>query len=311
MSRIHDALKRAQQERSIYEGISVEDVEVPMAIPASGPIPVNPAADAVRSHSTPPVSRASDPIALDALLARCPPTTWLPDTKTMLFFNTEEHVHGVEQFRTLRSQLYQLRERQSLRKILVASSVPREGRSFVAANLAQVLARQPGCRALLIDADLRSPRLHSSLGTSPSPGLSQYLLGETEEFGIIQRGQMENLFFVASGRPVSSQTEVVSNGRLKFLLDRLEPLFDWIIVDSPAAIPVSDAGLIANFCDGVLMVVRSNSTPFDVVRKARQRFNDERVLGVVLNGIPAEIDPQTQHYFNAHGPTSGPKEAQE
>src|SRR5580658_7643466 len=139
MRRIHDALKRAQQDRSIYEGIGVEDVEAPVAMPATGPIPVTPASDAVRSHTLP---------------ASCPPTTWLPDTKTMLFFDTEEHVHGAEQFRTLRSQFYQFRERQPLRKILVASSVPREGRSFVAANLAQVMARQPGCRALLIDADL-------------------------------------------------------------------------------------------------------------------------------------------------------------
>jgi protein-tyrosine kinase len=311
MSRIHDALKRAQQDRSIYEGIGLQEVEAPAPIPATGPIPVTPAADTARSHAMPPVSPPSDSIAVDTLLARCPPTTWAPDTKTMLFFGAEEQAHGTEQFRTLRSQLYQLRERQSLRKILIASSVPREGRSFVASNLAQVMARQPGCRALLIDADLRSPRLHLALGTSPSLGLSEYLLGETEEFGIIQRGQMENLFFVASGRPVTGQTEIVSNGRLKFLLDRLEPLFDWIIVDSPAAIPVSDAGLIANFCDGVLMVVRSNSTPFDIVRKARQKFNDERVLGVVLNGIPAAIDPQTQHYFSTSGPASGPKEAQE
>jgi len=213
----------------------------------------------------------------------------------MLFFGSEEPVHGTEEFRTLRSQLYQLREKQPLRTILVTSSLPREGRTFVAANLAQVMARQPGCRTLLIDADLRNPSLHLALGTSAMPGLSEYLLGEVDELGILQRGQMENLFFLASGRPVSGQTEVVSNGRLKSLLDRLEPLFDWIIIDSPAAIPVSDSGLIANFCDGVLMVVRSDSTPFDLVRKARQKFNPERLLGVVLNGIPAEIDPQTQY----------------
>lgn len=309
MSRIHEALKRAEEERLLYKGIGIEEVEAPVS--ATGPIPVGPSADTARSHAIPPPSPSSEPIPLDTLLARCPATTWLPDTKTMLFFGAEEYVHGAEQFRTLRSHLYQLREKQSLRKILVASSVPREGRSFVAANLAQVLARQPRCRVLLIDADLRSPRLHLALGTPPTPGLSEYLLGETEEFGIIQTGQMENLFFVASGRPVSGQTEIVCNGRLKFLLHRLEPLFDWIVIDSPAAIAVSDAGLIANFCDGVLMVVRSNSTPFDIVRKARQKFNDERVLGVVLNGIPAEIDPQTRHYFGTPATTSGPKEAQE
>lgn len=227
----------------------------------------------------------------------------------MLFFSSEEQIEGTEQFRTLRSQLYQLRGKQALRRILVASSIPREGRSFVAANLAQVMARQPGCRALLIDADLRSPHLHLDLGTPASPGLSEYLSAETNEYGIIRRGQMENLFFIASGRPVSGPTEIVSNGRLKVLLDHLERLFDWIIIDSPAALPVSDSGLIANLCDGVLLVVRSNSTPFDVVRKARQRFSEERVLGVVLNGIPAEIDLQVRHYLSAIGPGSDPKEA--
>jgi Mrp family chromosome partitioning ATPase len=110
---------------------------------------------------------------------------------------------------------------------------------------------------------------------------------------------MENLFFIPSGRPVSSQAEVVSNGRLKCLLDRLEPLFDWIVVDSPAAMPVSDSGLIANFCDGVLMVVRSNSTPFDLVRQALQRFRAERVVGVVLNAIPLKTNPHAAKYYGA------------
>jgi capsular exopolysaccharide synthesis family protein len=159
----------------------------------------------------------------------------------------------------------------------------------VAANLAQAMARSAGCRTLLVDVDLRNPSLHSALGTSATPGLSEYLLSEADEYGIIRRGQMENLFFIPSGRPISGQAEIISNGRLKFLLDRLEPLFDWIILDSPPATAVSDAGLAANFCEGVLMVVRSNSTPFDVVRKARQRLPDERVMGVVLNGIPAHV----------------------
>ncbi|MFY9683860.1 MAG: CpsD/CapB family tyrosine-protein kinase [Candidatus Sulfotelmatobacter sp.] len=293
MSRIHDALKKAEQDRSIFERIGI-DIEAPAEMPVAGPIPVTPATDTVRPQM-PAVSSISDPITLDAVSTRSAPTVWAPDTKTMLFFGSEESTHGTEQFRALRSQLYQLREKQPLRKILVTSSVPGEGRSFVAANLAQVMARQPGCRALLIDADLRNPSLHLTLGTSASPGLSEYLLGEADESGIIQRGQMENLFFLASGRPVSGPTEIISNGRLKSIMDCLETLFDWIIIDSPAAIPVSDSGLIANLCDGVLMVVRSNATPFDLVRKARQKFNPDRLLGVVLNGVPPEIDPQIQY----------------
>src|SRR5207245_3365373 len=137
---------------------------------------------------------------------------------------------------------------------------------------AQVMVRQHGRRALLIDADLRAARMHAALGTVSTPGLSEYLLGENDEFGIMQRGAMENLFFIPSGRSVSNPAELVANGRLKFLLTRVEPLFDWIIIDSPPTVPVSDSSLLANFCDGVLIVARSNSTPFEMARKTRPDF---------------------------------------
>jgi len=138
---------------------------------------------------------------------------------------------------------------------------------------------------------LRNPRLHSALGTVRAPGFSEYLLQEVEEFGIMQKGTPDNLFFIPAGRPIAGPTELVANGRLKFLMDRVEPLFDWIIVDSPPAVPVSDACLLANYCDGVLMVVRSDSTPFDIVRKARDRFPEESLVGVVLNVIESDRTP--------------------
>jgi capsular exopolysaccharide synthesis family protein len=282
---MYDLLKKAENERAAYKVIGIEDVETPdtQIAEASG-------AESLPLDGPPRLSATAGPIALETLLARCSPTTWTPDSKAMLFFGSDEPVGGAEEFRSLRTQLSHLREKQHLRRILVTSSVPKEGRSFVAANLAQAMARQPGSRALLIDADLRSPSLHSALGTPASPGLTEYLLDEAEEFRIIQRGQMANLFFIASGRSVSGQADLVSNGRLKFLLDRLEPIFDWVIIDSPSAIPVTDSSLMTTFCDGVLMVVRANSTPFDIVRKARQRFPHGRLLGVVLNRIPADVD---------------------
>jgi protein-tyrosine kinase len=295
MSRIYDVVKRAEEEPPAYPQIAVGEVEPPVLMPTLGRIPATAAAE-------------ESPVTLESVLAQCVPTTWRPDPKSMLSFGPEERVQGTEQFRTLRSQLYQLRERQALRKILVASAVPREGRSFIAANLAQAMALQPACRALLIDADLRNPNLHDVLGTPSTPGLAEYLLSEADELGIIQRGQMENLFFIASGRAVTGQTEMFCNGRLKLLLDRVEGIFDWIILDSPAAMPVSDSWLVSNLCEGVLMVVRSNSTPLDVVRRARQNFSDEKLLGVVLNGTPAEMDPHMRHYYSASTTRSVPKE---
>src|ERR1035437_2273045 len=188
----------------------------------------------------------------------------------------------------------------TLKTLLVTSALPKEGKSFTAANLAQVIVRQHGRRALLIDGDLRGPRLHLSLGTAAGPGLSEYLQGKNDEFSIMQRGPMENLFFIPSGTGIEDPAELVGNGRLKILLQRVEPLFDWIIVDSPPAVPVSDASVLAKACDGVLMVVRSNITPVDMARRARQEFPDDSLVGVVLNGANGDAMPYTRYYYDSY-----------
>jgi capsular exopolysaccharide synthesis family protein len=248
----------------------------------------------------------TSPFTFDTLLARCTQGEWKPDPKTMLFFNQEDNAIGTEQFRTLRARLYQMREKVPLKKILVSSALPKEGKSFVAANLAQVLVRQHGRRVLLIDGDLRVARLHVALGTTSAPGLGDYLLGEIDEFSIMQRGPLENLFFIACGRTVAQPAELIANGRLKMLMQRVESLFDWIIVDSPPAVPVSDANQLANFCDGVLMVVRSNATPYDSAQKARQEFAGKTMVGVVLNGI-TRADSYAKYYYEVYEKTPQPK----
>jgi capsular exopolysaccharide synthesis family protein len=239
----------------------------------------------------------ASPFSLDALLAGSAQSKWTPDPATMLFLNGDDSALGAEEFRTLRSRLYHAREKMTLKKILVTSALPKEGKSFTCANLAQVLVRQHGRRVLLVDADLRGPRLHLMLGTASSPGLSEYLQGENDEFSIMQRGPFENLFFIPSGREIGNAAELVGNGRLKALLQRVEPLFDWIIIDSPPVIPVSDSSVLAKACDGVLMVVRSNSTPFDMARKARQEFPAEALVGVVLNGTRDEAVSYSRYYY--------------
>ena len=108
---------------------------------------------------------------------------------------------------------------------------------------------------------------------------------------------MENLFFLPAGRVVSSAPELLTNGRLKLLLQRVEPIFDWIIMDTPPVIPVADSTLLANFCDGVLMVVRSNATPSDLARRARDEFQDKLLLGVVLNGAPSGKLERSKYYY--------------
>jgi protein-tyrosine kinase len=279
MSRIHDALKKAELEKSS----DWRDGAEPSAARTAAAVEVEPPPNA--SVATMP--SFATPFTFEALLERCAVGQWSPDPATMLFFH-EKELLALETFRTLRSRLYQIREKRPLKKVLVTSSMGNEGKSFVAANLAQAMVQQHGQRALLIDADLRESKLHSALGTFAAPGLSDYLMGDSEEFAIMQRSPMENLFFLPSGTEIANPLELIANGRMNLLLGHVEPLFDWIIVNSPAAVRVSDAGMLANSCDGVLLVVRSNATPFDLAQRARDEFFGKKIVGVVLNGVDAK-----------------------
>lgn len=301
MSRIHEALKKAEQERAASRGGTAPSTTFTTAPVVDPPIYGEPAAAPL--PETMPIATGpsfGSPYSLESLLAKCPQTEWKPDPAAALFMNGDDTARGTEEYRTLRSRLYHLRERRNLKTLLVTSALPKEGKSFTSSNLAQVIVRQHGRRVLLIDADLRGPRLHLMLGTTDSPGLSDYLQGRSDEFSIMQRGPMENLFFIPSGTGIEDPAELVGNGRMKMLLQRVEPLFDWIIVDSPPAVPVSDASVLAKACDGVLMVVRSNATPSDVARRAREEFPDDRLVGVVLNGASDEAAPYAHYYYEAY-----------
>jgi protein-tyrosine kinase len=304
MSRIHEALKKAEQERAAQGGASQEAyASTAAAEPEIGPAAEERRAEMAASGGVTAASAMpafASPFSVDTLMGRCVPQPWAPDEKTMLFMNGDDNARGTEEFRTLRSRLYHTREKMPLKKLLITSALPKEGKSFMSANLAQVLVRQHGRRVLLIDADLRGPRLHTMLGTSASPGLSDYLQGRSDEFAIMQRGPMENLFFIPSGQQISDPSELVANGRLKFLLQRVEALFDWIIIDSPPAVPVSDASVLAKACDGVVMVVRSDVTPVDMARRAREEFPDQTLVGVVLNGTDADAVPYSRYYYEAY-----------
>lgn len=293
MSRIHEALKKAEQERAQSQPAGRVETARSVLEPLADPT-------AVIAGTSMLAGVAPSPAA-DSVLSRSRRTNWNPDPKTMLFFGGEEHAEGMEEFRTLRSRLYQLREKQPLSKLLVSSPLPKEGKSFTSANLAQVIVRQHGKRVLLIDGDLRNPQLQNLLGAEPGPGLSEYLRSEIDEFAAIQRGPMENLFLIPAGRNSGNPAELISNGRLKFLLSRLDSMFDWIIIDSPPAALVSDAGLMANYCDGVLLVVRSSQTPVEAARKARKEFADHNIVGVVLNGIAPGLAPYSEYYYSGYG----------
>jgi capsular exopolysaccharide synthesis family protein len=202
-----------------------------------------------------------------------------------VFLKTDEGRIGRERFRTLRSRLYQIAATRPLKRVLVTSSVPAEGKTTVAANLAHSIMCQPDRRVLLIDADLRSSRMHQLLGAPSAPGLTDYLRGETDEYAVIQNGLEGNLCFIPGGSEVPNPSELLLGDRMKKLLDLVTPVFDWIILDSPPVLAVHDASSLADLCDGLLFVVKAGETDHRLVEKASSEFLKKNLLGVVLNGV--------------------------
>jgi capsular exopolysaccharide synthesis family protein len=289
MSRIYEALQRAELERKAAQ--ASEDMQVAEPVVVSGID--EPAA-------------ARDDVVLSNI-AQHPWKLSIPSFPTLA-----ERGAAVEQFRSLRSRIQQARYEAPLKTILISSGKPSEGKTFVAANLAMSLARNSVNRILLIDGDLRRPTLHSLLGAPNTPGLSEYLAGTAELNGIMQcdRGpkavepasarSISNLIFIPAGKCGDNSSELAANHRIEKLVAALSPHFDWILIDSPPVLAVTDAVELARAADAVLLVARAASTPLDVAQRAQAAFGNSRLLGFVLNDVK-DASHSGSDYYNYYG----------
>src|SRR5215469_6747260 len=295
MSRIHEALKRLEEQRppggkpaqpSPLDFFDEDSLPVETGLlhsPRQGEMPVE-----------------GPYLRLEELRRRSSKPGWKLNPDYDVFSSKQCFAICAEQFRTLRARLYRLKEKSSVRTLLVTSTLPGEGKTFVSLNLALAIARQHERRVLLIDADMRASRLHVRMGAPSSPGLSDYLSGHADEFSIIQADPKVELFLVPSGKSALDPSELLANGLLKGFLNQMSPVFDWIIVDAPPVLAVADAGIIAGSCDGVIAVVRAGKTPHDLVRTTLQEF-PRNLVGVVLNDASEGTSYGAYSYYGGYG----------
>lgn len=303
MSRIHEALKRAQLERSApHDGGTSSRVDNAHA--ADSMVETSSAVAETLFTGDPTIgpSTLGGQLRFEDLQSRCTHPSWNPDPATNVFADGQSAGGGAEQFRTLRSRLYQLRANQPLQVILITSAVAAEGKTFVVSNIARAVVRQPDRRVLIIDADLRCSRLHTQMGAPSAPGLTDYLRDAASEFEVIQSGPEGNLWLLPGGNAVSNASELLANGRLKTLLERVTPLFDWVFIDSPPCLPVADASVIADLCNAVLLVVKAGSTPAATVQRTQRELQDKYIAGVVLNRVNADSLGYASYYaYGSYG----------
>jgi tyrosine-protein kinase Etk/Wzc len=192
-----------------------------------------------------------------------------------------------EEFRKLRISLSFLGVDSSHKKILVTSSISGEGKSFIAANLAVSLA-MTGKKVVLVDMDLNKPTLAKILNVPTEEGVTEFLTGDKDPEEIIKRNhEHENLFFISAGNLPENPSELLSNGKVKELIDYLENIFDMVIIDTSPIVLVTDGYLLTGLCDATLYVVRHNYTPKMLIKRIDENnhINPIHNPAIIFNGV--------------------------
>jgi len=285
MSRVHDALRRAEQMG---------------AVPAATPEPSG--AEGRAADKQPELLSPTVVAGGPGLLEQVQAVPFTPAPEALLIDISRPQDAPSEEFRSLRTRLNHLQSLQPIHTVVVTSPSPAEGKSFVATNLALAEAQLAGSNTLLADFDFRRPVIHNLFQIDRTPGATDYLLGDAPLEAVIKRINGMNLFIVPAGTAVKNPLELLNLREVKTLLEELPKLFNWVILDSPPLLFSADANLLGTLTDGTILVVRIGQTTSDVLTRAIQSLCENNVLGTVVNGARAgELYSKYTCYYSSYG----------
>jgi capsular exopolysaccharide synthesis family protein len=270
MPKHYEALQRAEQERRR----KASGVDAPAA--AAVPFQASP--------SPPPVGQ--QPGLLRRLLGRVKPQTAedANDANKRRISLLQPDSYIAEQYRTLRGRIDSLASQRPLNTLAVISANAGEGKSTCALNLAAVTAMSVGRSVLLIDCDLRRPKVHWTLGLQPQVGLAEVLLNQATTDEAILKLEGVNLDILPVRSVPSNPSELLASPEMRKLIEDVAARYDRVILDTPACLGLPDAKSVSELCDGLVMVVRAGVTPQEDVQAALDILDRSRVVGLVLNG---------------------------
>ena len=279
MSRLDEALRRSSS--SIGSPLPASRQGDVFASPWS----INP--DAAAAEPTPVKREDPRPSTSSGprLMTATPPSSL--DSSWKEWFSSPGVDPGVvEQFRKLAATLFHAQREGRLKVIMVTSAVPGEGKTLTALNLARVLSETYRRSVLLIDADLRRPRLSEAAGLTVADGLSSAL--KSADYRKVSVTQLtEHLTLLPAGRPDPEPLSGLTSPRMQQLIEEGAERFDWVIVDTPPVGVATDAGLLGAMVDATVLVVKAGQTPLNAVQHAVETLGRDRIVGVVLNGVEA------------------------
>jgi capsular exopolysaccharide synthesis family protein len=200
-----------------------------------------------------------------------------------------------EQYRRLAATLHQGQTEHGIKVIMLTSALPGEGKTLTSSNLALTFSESYHRRVLLIDADLRRPSLHQLFDIDGTVGLTEGLTAAEDQPLALHRVS-PHLTVLPAGRPTTNPMDALTSDRMQRLVAEARDVFDWVIVDTPPVGLIADANLLAAMADGALLVIKAESTPYPVVRRAVDTLGRDRVLGVVLNQTLADTPTSKYDY---------------
>lgn len=205
-----------------------------------------------------------------------------------------------EDYKVLRTSLLLASAEKPPKTVLITSTGPDEGKTVTAINLASAIA-QSEYTVLLIDADLRKPRIHKVFSLNNDKGLSTYLAGASD-MNIIQEGPLSNFSIIPSGPLPPNPSELLGSKRMKELIETLKDKYDVIIIDSPPVLTVSDSMILGRIVDGLLLVTRGGKTTYELAGRAIKSLTDmkENLLGVVINALDIKKGEYYYRYYNTY-----------
>jgi capsular exopolysaccharide synthesis family protein len=305
MSKIFEAILRLEREsgklpagvspevREIFQSVSESPAPAVLAVEQEPVVPKRP-------ERIEPPAPAPAPAERDFDLATIPGEYVNASPAARIVYHSEPESAGADRFRLLRMRLWPLWEAEKLKTLLITSAHAQDGKSTIVLNLATALAEQGQRKVLVVEGDLCRPSLSSRLGIPAKKGLAECLEEGADPFALIRRMDPLGWYLLPAGLAKGNSTELLQSPALGSMFEKLAPHFEWIIIDTPPVVPLTDTLSLRQYADAGLLVVRADRTPGTAVEAAIDRFGAKKLLGIVLNGSD-EMDRVYADYRKTYG----------
>jgi capsular exopolysaccharide synthesis family protein len=319
MSHIFDALQRSEAERS---GKSVSPLSAVTELleraergaaslrdtaPELDPLGPSHSLEREKNNFLPKLTSVAEPEALlevdsragdqgMAELAQCQTLHLSLSPQNRLVSVSDIDSPAAEAFRLLSVRLRHLRRSRELRKLLITSTIPQEGKSMVSANLACALAASTRRKILLLEGDVRRPSLSKVFALKAYPGLCEWLHGGRSLISSLYRLEPGGIWLFPAGHAPANPLELLESTKLSALMEQLAGWFDWIIIDSPPVLPLADTSVWTRVADGILLVARQGTTQKRHLQRGLEALEAKKVIGTVLNSSKNSSDNEYYSY---------------